>query len=100
MAGQQEPKQELDVRPLRKPDKHPAIFATYRTLLAGEWFVLVNDHDPKHLRDEFETEYGSFGWEYLTREPRNWRIKITKLQRSAAVDRDEGAAIAGHTTPL
>jgi hypothetical protein len=23
--------QELDVRPLRKPDKHPTIFATYAT---------------------------------------------------------------------
>jgi uncharacterized protein (DUF2249 family) len=76
--------QELDVRSWRKPDKHPAIFATYRSLPAGESFVLVNDHDPQHLRDEFETEYGgSYGWEYLAREPRNWRIKITKLASTA-----------------
>ena len=71
---------ELDVRPLAKPDKHPTIFATYEDLGVGDSFVLVNDHDPKHLHDEFEAEHpGSFGWEYLAREPRNWRIRITKL---------------------
>lgn len=80
MAGSQATEQELDVRPLRKPDKHPAIFATYAALPAGESFVLVNDHDPKHLREEFDSDLGgSFGWEYLTRDTRNWRIRITKL---------------------
>lgn len=71
---------ELDVRPLRKPDKHPAIFAAYQDLPAGASFVLINDHDPKHLREEFEADHGgSFGWEYLARDIRNWRIRITKL---------------------
>ncbi|MFZ1177941.1 MAG: DUF2249 domain-containing protein, partial [Mycobacterium sp.] len=32
---------ELDVRQLRKPDKHPTIFATYAALSVGESFVLV-----------------------------------------------------------
>jgi uncharacterized protein (DUF2249 family) len=31
---------ELDVRRLRKPDKHPTIFATYAALAAGESFVV------------------------------------------------------------
>jgi uncharacterized protein (DUF2249 family)/quercetin dioxygenase-like cupin family protein len=80
MADEHMPGPELDVRPLAKPDKHPTIFATYRGLASGESFVLVNDHDPRHLRDEFEADHaGSYGWEYLLREPRNWRIKITKL---------------------
>jgi uncharacterized protein (DUF2249 family)/quercetin dioxygenase-like cupin family protein len=71
--------QELDVRTLRKPDKHPAIFATYAALPVGGSFVLVNDHDPKHLHDEFEADHaGSYEWEYLNTEPRDWRIKITK----------------------
>lgn len=57
---------ELDVRPLRKPDKHPAIFAAYADLAVGASFVLINDHDPKHLREEFESDHGgSFGWDYL-----------------------------------
>lgn len=71
---------ELDVRPLPKPDKHPTIFAAYRALPVGGSIMLVNDHDPKHLRDEFDADHrGSFGWEYLSREPRDWRIRISKL---------------------
>src|SRR5689334_8695785 len=70
----------LDVRGMRKPDKHPAIFAAYAALPAGGAFVLVNDHDPEHLHEEFETDHaGSYSWEYLNREMRDWRIRITKL---------------------
>lgn len=79
MAGQAAG-QELDVRRLRKPDKHPAIFAAYADLPVGASFVLVNDHDPQHLREEFESDHGgSFGWEYLSRDVRDWRVRITKL---------------------
>jgi uncharacterized protein (DUF2249 family)/quercetin dioxygenase-like cupin family protein len=71
---------EVDVRTLRKPDKHPAIFQAYAALPAGDSLVLVNDHDPRHLHDEFEVEYpGGYAWEYVARDPRDWRIRITKL---------------------
>jgi uncharacterized protein (DUF2249 family)/quercetin dioxygenase-like cupin family protein len=80
MVGHTASEQELDVRRLRKPDKHPAIFAAYADLPVGGSFVLVNDHDPKHLRQEFESDHAdSFGWEYLNRDAGNWRIRITKL---------------------
>lgn len=72
--------QELDVRPLRKPDKHPAIFQTYDALAVGASLVLVNSHDPKHLREEFDADYpGGYGWEYLDKGPEAWRIRISKL---------------------
>ncbi|MDV3125136.1 DUF2249 domain-containing protein [Mycobacterium sp. 21AC1] len=72
--------QELDVRSLPKPDKHPAIFAAYESLPVGGAFVLVNNHDPKHLRDEFELDHpGSYGWDYVESGPRVWRIRIGKL---------------------
>lgn len=75
---------ELDVRALRKPDKHPAIFRTYDDLAVGESFVLVNDHDPRHLRDELEIDHPrSHGWEYLDKGPETWRIRITKLASTA-----------------
>lgn len=71
---------ELDVRPLGKPDKHPAIFQAYAAVPVGESLVLVNDHDPRHLREEFEVEHpGGYVWDYLNRDPGAWRIKITKL---------------------
>ncbi|WP_067608250.1 DUF2249 domain-containing protein [Nocardiopsis listeri] len=74
----------LDVRGMRKPDKHPTIFRTYADLPVGGAFVLVNDHDPKHLRDEFEDEYADgYGWDYLNRETRDWRIQITKEAATA-----------------
>jgi uncharacterized protein (DUF2249 family)/quercetin dioxygenase-like cupin family protein len=74
------PDQELDVRPLRKPDKHSAIFQVYDALAVGESFVLVNDHDPKHLREELDTDHpGGYRWDYLDNGPDAWRIRIGKL---------------------
>lgn len=71
---------ELDVRQVPKPQKHPKIFGQFEALEPGQSFVLVNDHDPRHLRDEFEVEHpGGFEWEYLSREMRDWRIRITRL---------------------
>ncbi|WP_243789652.1 DUF2249 domain-containing protein [Saccharopolyspora gloriosae] len=74
------PEQELDVRPLPKQDKHPAIFGVFHALAVGETFVLVNDHDPKHLHDEFEAELpGGFSWETVEPGPQEWRIRIGRL---------------------
>lgn len=71
--------QVLDVRGMRKPDKHPAIFGRFNKLAVGDSFVLVNDHDPKHLHDEFEAEWpGGYDWEYLNEEMRDWQIRITR----------------------
>ena len=90
----------LDVRGMRKPDKHPAIFAAYDALAVDEDFVLINDHDPKHLREEFDRDYGPvYGWEYQNREVRDWRIRITK-RASTALPRvlADTSAIAADTT--
>jgi uncharacterized protein (DUF2249 family)/quercetin dioxygenase-like cupin family protein len=71
---------QLDVRSMRKPDKHPKIFQRFDALGVGESFVLINNHDPKHLREEFETDHaGEFGWEYLQRGPGRWEIRISRL---------------------
>jgi uncharacterized protein (DUF2249 family) len=78
------PDPELDVRPLRKPDKHPAIFQAYDALPVGGSFVLVNNHDPRHLREEFDSDHpGSYGWDYLRKGPGEWRIRISKLASTA-----------------
>lgn len=78
------PVQELDVRGLPKPDKHPAVFAAYGSLPVGGSFVLVNNHDPKHLHDEFDVDYpGGYEWTYLDRGPKVWRIQIAKRTATA-----------------
>jgi uncharacterized protein (DUF2249 family) len=77
--------QELDVRPIAKPDKHPQIFAAFEALAVGESLLLINNHDPRHLREEFETEFaGGFGWAYIEPGPSTWRIRISKLASTAA----------------
>jgi len=70
----------LDVREIPKRDRHPRIFQRYSELEVGESFVLSNDHDPLHLREEFERDLpGSYGWAYQHQDPGDYRIQITKL---------------------
>ena len=69
----------LDVRVIPPREKHPAIFATFEALAPGESFVLVNDHDPLPLHDQFRYERpGEFGWAYLERGPVVWRVEISR----------------------
>ncbi|HET8743666.1 MAG TPA: DUF2249 domain-containing protein [Gaiella sp.] len=69
--------QTLDVRSEPPARRHELIFDTYDGLAAGEGFVLVNDHDPKPLRYQFEAEHaGAFSWEYLEEGPEVWRVRI------------------------
>ena len=67
----------LDVRALAPAQRHEKIFATYGALGPGTAFVLVNDHDPKPLRYQFEAEHdGRFTWEALEAGPTVWRVRI------------------------
>jgi len=71
----------LDVRVIPPREKHPTIFQTFGALEPGASFVLVNDHDPKPLRYQFEFEHeGEFGWEYLEQGPSVWRVEISKRE--------------------
>jgi len=68
---------ELDVRALPHGQRHETIFATYDALDAGGGFVLVNDHDPKPLRYQFEAQHdGEFTWDYLEAGPKVWRVRV------------------------
>lgn len=71
----------LDVRVIPPREKHPTIFSTFSALAPGESFVLVNDHDPKPLRYQFDFEHaGQFGWEYLEEGPAVWRVEISRVE--------------------
>lgn len=73
---------ELDVRDLAPAQRHETIFASYQDLAPGQGFVLVNDHDPKPLRYQFEAEHaGQFSWDSIEAGPQVWRVRIG---RSAA----------------
>jgi uncharacterized protein (DUF2249 family) len=67
----------LDVRTEPPARRHELIFATYHALAPGSSYVLVNDHDPKPLRYQFEAEHaGEFTWQYLEQGPEVWRVEI------------------------
>jgi uncharacterized protein (DUF2249 family) len=71
----------MDVRPIPCSIKHGLILKTWRELAPGDFFILLNDHDPVPLRYQFMAEYpGAFTWEYLERGPQDFRVKITKTQ--------------------
>jgi uncharacterized protein (DUF2249 family) len=71
----------LDVRVIPPREKHPAIFETFAALEPGESFVLVNDHDPKPLRYQFEFEHrDQYGWSYLEEGPTVWRVEISRTR--------------------
>ena len=68
---------DLDVRQVGHAQRHGVIFTAYRALRPGAGFVLVNDHDPRPLRYQFEAQYaGEFTWDYLEAGPVLWRVRI------------------------
>ncbi|MFQ5428275.1 MAG: DUF2249 domain-containing protein [Thermodesulfobacteriota bacterium] len=78
----------LDVRPLVPKERHAGIFNTFKELAPGDSFILVNDHDPRPLLYQFQSEHrGEFEWWPLERGPEAWRVMIVKRQ-TKAVERD------------
>ncbi len=74
----------LDVRALAPARRHEVIFDSYGTLRPGSGFVLVNDHDPKPLRYQFEAEHaGAYTWDVLEAGPRTWRVRIGRPAAAA-----------------
>ena len=60
--------------------KHKVIFETFEGLKTSEAMLLINDHDPRPLRYQFEaTKTGHYTWEYLEEGPETFRVKISKI---------------------
>ena len=83
----------MDVRPIPCSIKHGLILKTWYELPVGDYFILLNDHDPVPLRYQFQAEFGeAFTWDYLERGPEDFRVKITKVQE---LPQGCGASLAG-----
>jgi uncharacterized protein (DUF2249 family) len=75
----------LDVRTEEPKRRHELIFETFTDLPVGQTYVLVNDHDPKPLRYQFEAENaGEFSWQYLEEGPEVWRVRIGRTAAPGA----------------
>jgi len=78
---------ELDLREVPRPLRHPLVFAKLDALAVGGSFVLVNDHDPVPLSRQIESmRQGQAVWEYIQRGPDIFRIQIRRIAPSAPSD--------------
>ena len=78
MADEHSP-ETIDVRTIPKPERHPLIIAAYKKLEVGSSLVLINDHEPLHLKTEMEDEFAeALGWEPLPQDEDGFRVRISK----------------------
>ncbi|HRO09224.1 MAG TPA: DUF2249 domain-containing protein [Saprospiraceae bacterium] len=70
---------EFDVRPFSPTDRHEMFYKAFADLKPGEAFVFINDHDPKPLYYQMESESKEpFKWEYLEKGPDDWKVRVIK----------------------
>jgi len=75
----------LDAREIPPRERHPRIFATFRALQVDEAMELVNDHDPRPLYYQFQSEMpGTFTWRYLAAGPEVWQVEIVRTAAGEA----------------
>ena len=69
----------VDLRALAPRERHPLVFATFKTLQPGEAMELINDHNPQPLLGQCESgRCGAFNWNPLEDGPDQWRVQIVK----------------------
>lgn len=79
--------EELDLREVPRPQRHPLVFAKLDALAVGEAFVLINDHDPVPLSRQIEElRPGQITWEYNQRGPALFRIRVQRVAPPTAWD--------------
>ena len=77
------PNQELDLRVIPHPQRHPLVFSAFDALKVGDSFILVNDHDPHPLRMQMDfMRHGQLSWEYLERGPVDFRVEIKRIKEA------------------
>jgi uncharacterized protein (DUF2249 family) len=85
----------LDVREEPKPERHALIFDRFQELGPGASFILVNDHDPKPLRRQFDARYpDAYSWDYREQGPEVWRVRIGKPEAGPPGEPTEANRIA------
>jgi uncharacterized protein (DUF2249 family)/hemerythrin-like domain-containing protein len=72
---------ELDLRPLPPFERHVKIFELWDQLKPGQTLRIINDHNPKPLRYQFEAEQkGKFDWHNDQEGPKDWVVRILRLK--------------------
>lgn len=72
----------IDAQKIPGPERHATIFKTFDGLQDGDALVIVNNHDPRPLLNQFsEHRPDQFKEEYLAEGPTEWKVKITKIKK-------------------
>lgn len=72
--------EELDLRVVEPFERHPLVFTKFDMLAIQESLVLINDHAPVPLHRQMEAmRPHQFTWEYITRCPDFFRIRICRI---------------------
>lgn len=70
----------LDLRPMPPFERHEKILQIWGSLKSGAVLKIINDHDPKPLRYQFEVEYKNhYEWEYEQKGPKDWIVNIKRI---------------------
>jgi uncharacterized protein (DUF2249 family)/quercetin dioxygenase-like cupin family protein len=87
----------LDFRQTPRERRHSTVFYAFDTLGVGESFLLVNDHDPQPLHAQMEQlRPGELAWEYEVQGPYEFRIKVSRIARSAVPLQETALASSSH----
>lgn len=87
----------IDVRPIPCSIKHGLIIQRWLDLAVGDYFVLLNDHDPVPLYYQFSAQWpDTFTWQHLVKGPEEFRVKITKLKPLAEQAEAIASSCGGH----
>ncbi len=80
----------VDLRLLPRPQRHMLVFRQYDALLPGEYFELINDHDPQGLLYQFQQAVpGQFSWTYRIPGPVDWHVLVGKEALEEPQRRDD-----------
>lgn len=87
----------MDVRAIPCSVKHGLIIKTWLALPVSEHFILLNDHDPVRMQQQFAAQWpDTFAWQHLAQGPDEFRIKITKLKELGEPAKPIATSCDGH----
>jgi uncharacterized protein (DUF2249 family) len=86
----------VDLRAVAPPSRLAVAMYTSCLLRPGQSMEVTDGRDPVDLQVEFQRKPETFGWEYLERGPKAWRVRIVRRQTRAETDTrtDAGQAVA------
>ncbi len=68
-----------DARKIPCETKQAQVFARARSLAKGDYFVLVNSHNPVPLRYLLDSAHpGEFAWDYVSQAPETFAVRISR----------------------